>query len=126
MKLSDLSPESLAKIRTYRYDRIIEKHEGPEDWDDVLQYYDPEFLSVNGYSVLLPLDREHHPNITILRCIPSADGQTLTIFLKDTTYVEDPQYETFWAGFVAVCGKVPGEEFFIAMLYHEWFIVDHG
>lgn len=126
MKLSDLSPDTLSKIHAYRYDRIIEKHEGPEQWESVFEYYNPELLLVNGYPVLLPVDQEHFPNITILRCIPSADGQTLTIFLKDTTYGDGPQYETFWAGFVAVCEKVPGEQFFIATLYHEWFIIGHG
>lgn len=29
MKLSDLSAESLEKIKSVRWDRIIEKHEGP-------------------------------------------------------------------------------------------------
>lgn len=53
MKLANLSPDALAKIRARRYDRIIEKH------------------------------------------------------------------------FVAVCEKVPGEEFFIASLYHEWFIIEN-
>lgn len=125
MKLSDLSTSTLAKIRAYRYDRIIEKHEGPERWESVFEYDDPEFLLINDYPVLLPIGREHHPNITILRCIPSADDQTLTLFLKDTTYAEDPKYEHFWAGFVAVCEKVPGEEFFIATPYHEWFIIEN-
>ena len=50
---------------------------------------DPEFIEIAGYPVLLPVDREHHPNITILRCIASEDHPALTIFLKDTTYVTD-------------------------------------
>lgn len=123
MKLADLSPETLEKIKSCRYDRIIEKHEGPESWSAVLQYYHPEFLEVNGYDVLLPINRDRHPNITILRCIVSDDGQSLTIFLKDTTYVPDPRDEMFYAGFVAVCDKVPGEAFFLAIVYHEWFII---
>jgi hypothetical protein len=32
MRLADLSPERRAWLATARWDRIIEKHEGPEDW----------------------------------------------------------------------------------------------
>jgi hypothetical protein len=123
MRLSDLSPEVLRRLRSFRWDRIIEKHEGPEDWGSVLEYLHPDFLRVNGRDVLLPVDREHHPNITILRCIPSEDGQSLTLFLKDTTHVPDPRSEQFLAGFAAVCDRFPGEDFFVAVLYHEWFII---
>ena len=80
-------------------------------------------MSVKGYSVLLPIDRDHHPNITFLRCIVGDNGQTLTLFLKDTTFINDPEDEML-AGFVAVCDKMPGEDFYIAILYHEWFIIE--
>ncbi|MFQ5854505.1 MAG: hypothetical protein ACE5LU_02515 [Anaerolineae bacterium] len=124
MKLSDLRPEVVERIRSYRWDRFIEKHEGPEDWSSVLRFYDPEFVEINGYHVLLPVDRERHPNITILRCIVADNGQVLVLFLKDTTYVDDPKMEMFWAGRVAICEKIPGEEFFLTTFYHEWFMID--
>jgi hypothetical protein len=60
MKLSDLSPEILEKIKSVRWDRIIEKHEGPEDWESVLRYYEPEFLEIEGRWVLLPVERSRH------------------------------------------------------------------
>lgn len=120
MKLSDLSPETLEKIKSVRWDRIIEKHEGPETWKSVLRYSEPEFLEIDGRWVLLPVERSHHPNITILRTIWSADGKSLTLFLKDTTYDDDP----FFSGFVAVCDKVKNEDFFLAILYHEWFVIE--
>lgn len=125
MKLASLSPAALEKIKSWLWDRIIEKHEGPEDWNSTLKYYDPEFMLIDGRAVLLPVDRDQHPNISILRCIVSQDEQTLTLFLKDTTYVEDPEYEWFYAGFVAVCDRVPGEEFYLAIMYHEWFIFEN-
>jgi hypothetical protein len=125
MKISDLSSTAIEKIKSYRYDRIVEKHEGPWDWKDELKYHKPEFIETNGYHILLPRDQEHNPNITILRCIVSDDKQTLTIFLKDTTYVENPRNEFFDAGFVAVCEKVEGEDFYLAVLYHEWFMVEN-
>lgn len=124
MQFADVSPEALEKIKSYRFDRFIEKHEGPERWDWFLKFYDLEFLDVEGYPVLLPVPREHHPNITILRCIVGDGGRSLTIFLKDTTYVDRPEDELFWAGRLAVCDKVPGEAFYIAIVYHEWFMVD--
>jgi hypothetical protein len=122
MQLSELSSTTLEKIRSVRWDRIIEKHEGPEDWDAVLNYYEPEFLTLEGHSVLLPIEKSHHPNITILRTIFSSDGNVVTLFLQDTTY------DDHWSasGFMAVCEKVAGEPFFLATLYHEWFIIEQS
>lgn len=123
MQLADLSPAIIEKIKTFRYDRMIEKHEGPESWSSILAYYAPEFMLINGYDVLLPLEGERHPNITVLRCVVSSDEKTLTLFLKDTTYNPDPALEHFYVGRVAICDRVEGAEFFIAVFYHEWFIV---
>ncbi len=129
MKLSDLSIEALEKIKLVRWDRIIEKHEGPETWKDVLRFEEPEFLEIEGYSVLIPVDKSHHPNITILRSILSGDKKSITLFLSDTTFEEDP----FFSGFMAVCDtiedgcqghRVKGEDFFLAILYHEWFVIE--
>jgi hypothetical protein len=59
MKLSDLSPELIEKIKSVRWDRIIEKHEGSENWGSVLRYYEPEFLEIEGRWVLLLVERSH-------------------------------------------------------------------
>jgi hypothetical protein len=122
MKLADLSAETLEKIKLVKWDRIIEKHEGPESWESVLKYEEPEFLEVDGYSILLPVDKSHHPNISILRSIWSVDHYSVTLFLSDTTYEDDP----FFAGFMAVCDRLKDEEFFLAILYHEWFIIERA
>ena len=124
VQFKNLSKDTIEKIKSYRYDRIIEKHEGPEHWSSVIEYYNPEFIEIDKKPVLLPIDQEHHGNITILRTITDKEEKTITVFLKDTTYVEKPEDEWFEAGFVAICDKVPSEEFYIAILYHEWFIVD--
>ncbi len=129
MNLADLSPPVLEKIKALRYDRLVEKHEGPFDWRSELTYGDgPDFLDIAGRPVLLPVDRERHANIWVLRCLVSEDGRSLTVFLKDTTYAQDvePAMELFYAGFVAVCDQIPGESFFVATVYHEWFIVDNA
>jgi hypothetical protein len=123
MKIADLSQTTIDKIKSVRWDRIIEKHEGPEDWDSVLRWYEPEFLAIENHWVLLPVERSHHANITVLRTIVSQDGNVLTIFLKDTTnYGDDP----FMAGFLAICEKVAGEVFFLATVYHEWFVIERS
>ena len=123
MKLSDLSQETLEKIKSVRWDRIIEKHEGPEDWESVLRWQEPEFLIIEGHPVLLPVEKSHHANITILRTIASFDGNSLTIFLKDTTFYGD---DPFSAGYMAVCDRVADEGFFLTILYHEWFIIERS
>jgi len=121
VQISVLTPEVREKIKQYRYDRIIEKHEGPEDWARFLEYGEPEFLDLAGHDVLLPVGREHHPNIMLIRCVESHDGTVLTIFLWDTTY----GHEWYDSGFLAVCEKITGEEFYLATVYHEWFLVEN-
>jgi len=83
-------------------------------------------LLIAGRPVLLPVDRNRHQNITILRSIASEDGHSLTVFLKDTTHCPDPEQEIFWSGRMAVCDRMLGEDFFIAIVYHEWFIIDNA
>ncbi len=92
----------------------------------MLDIYHPDFLIIAGLPVLLPIDQKRHSNITILRSILSRDGDSLTVFLKDTTHYPDPEDELFWTGRIAVCDKVPGEEFFLAIVFHEWFVIDNG
>ena len=120
MKIADLDQDCSVAIKSVRWDGIIEKHEGPEDWESVLRWYDPEFMLIDGRSVLLPVERSRHDNITILRTIWSADGHSLTLFLKDTTYGDD------WltSGFMAVCDRMVDQAFYLAIVYHEWFIIE--
>ncbi len=120
MKLADLDANTLATIQAVRWDRIIEKHEGPATWASVLQWYDPEFMIIDGRAVLLPIAQSQHANITILRTIWSENHRSLTLFLQDTTY------DNHWAmsGFMAVCDRLDPHNFYLAILYHEWFIID--
>ena len=80
-------------------------------------------MPIDDRSVLLPVEKKHHSNITILRSIWSADGNSVTLFLMDTTYYKN---DPFMAGFMAVCDRVVDEEFFLAILYHEWFVIERA
>ena len=124
MKLAGLDRQVIGKIGRMRYDRIIEKHEGPERWQSLLEHGRPDFLPVDGKWVLLPVEQAHHKNITILRSFEDRQGQMLTLFLKDTTWTTRPQDEWFSAGFAAICQKPADEDFYVAILYHEWFIME--
>lgn len=123
MKVADLSPGTLERLKKWCWDRILRKHEGPDDWARTLAVRDPDFMTINSHEVLLPIPKDQHGNITILRCILSDDGNTLTIFLKDRTYAPTPEEEFFSGGFLAVCDKFPGEDFYVAIVYHNWFMV---
>ena len=125
MKLSDLPPDLIERIKPYRYDQIVGKHEGPWDWASVFKDFDPEFLRLGDYNVLLPVSRKQHPNIQLLRCVVGDGGKTLTLFLKDTTYTTSPPDEMFDAGRIAVCERFEEHEFFLASVYHEWFIISN-
>ena len=114
MKLSDLSPEAIEKIKRYHLDHIVEKHEG-WGWNTEIEFVAPDLLRVDGHDVLLPLREENVPNLTVVRCVASGDENLLTIFLRDTTYGTGVWQDAF----MAVCARVPGEEFYVAFLYHE-------
>ncbi len=141
MKLADLSEATRQKISKVRWDSIVEKHEGPFDWgcvldrDSVPDFFVagtdlsrfarkiedvPEFLIVDDRPILLPIPRKYHPNIEISRTIWSADGNSVTIFLTDTTFSTD----LFEIGYLAICDKVAGENFWLTILYHERFVIE--
>jgi hypothetical protein len=121
MKVADIPPDIRQRIAQRRFDRIIEKHEGPWPWEYWIADNRVEFLRVNTFEVLLPVEKEYHKNITILRCIVGDGGQVLTIFLKDITHESG-----IFAGRVAICEKEVGEQWYVATLYHEWFILDES
>ena len=84
MRLSDLRPARLAQLNQIRFDLMIEKHEGPEEWDGWRLQAGPEGCE----------------DITLVRApAVSSDGRTL--FLVDRTYGHDD----FFAGRIAICFK---------------------
>jgi len=137
-----VSAATRAAIAARYYDRFEEKHEGPWSWasylpgeraeasahDQVALFprESADFLRVAGHDVLLPIGRDHHPHLTILHTICSDDGRYLTVFLQDRTLeVRFPQYgENPVDHFLAICLKLPGDDFFLAVVYHEWLPVD--
>ncbi len=143
MKIKELSPTVLATLKNKRYDRIVEKHEGPETWswnlprseermEELRKMYKDsgfdfskdnhaEFIQIAGVDVLLPISSDHHANLTILHHFFSEDRHKLVLYIKDTTHDDD----AFGAGFVGICDKYLNEPFYIATLYHEWFIIDY-
>ncbi|MGH2607658.1 MAG: hypothetical protein ACRDHF_01100 [Tepidiformaceae bacterium] len=128
MALSDIRPETLELLRAWRYDRTIEKHEGPESWRSYLEHEEPAELIVNGRRMLIPVWWDERGEIIVLRWLVSQDESSITVFFKDMTlgkhYPADQ--EMFWAGFLAVCDRIPGDDVYAAVVYHEWFIIDNA
>ena len=129
MKLADLSAERRAWLATARWDRIIEKHEGPWRWRWDIAHDDPaderpDFLTLGGYEVLLPVPAAQHAKISPLWLLPSADGQVLTVFLKNMQWAEWYPGTAHWAevGFLAICERAPDADWYVAILYHEVFL----
>ena len=127
MENPGILPETIEFLTTWRYDRMIEKHEGPEDWVATFHWGGAGVFEYEGVRLLLPQIPDRIPNISVLRWFPSADGTTITVFLKDTSLAEyfpaDDQW--YWAGFVAICELVPTEPLYVATFYHEWYMVDN-
>jgi len=133
VKLKELDQKLIESIKISRFDQYIGKHEGPLNWEFLVQYRPPayiykevsvteddwaEFMEISGFQVLLPIARKQHKNVTIERCFPSADEKILTIFLIDSTWEsEDLLY------YLAVAERLPEQEWFITTLYHERYKV---
>lgn len=128
MRFAEIPGEVLETLKTWRYDRIIEKHEGPERWESYLKHNSADPVDVGGHPVLIPRWWEDPLDISVLRWYPSPDGNSLTVFFKDPTlgqyYSVDDEWS--WAGYLAVCDRVGDSELFAAVVYHEWFIVENA
>lgn len=140
MKLADLPPEvidDLSNEQQWRLDidpGFDTKHEFWMAWRHFLilpaqdSSFSPnpndelaEFLNFQGYNVLIPVPRNHHPDIQLIRLIPSLDQSTLTIFLHDSFHKE--WFEDSWRaryGFLAVADRYVkfGCDFYVASYYH--------
>ncbi len=114
------------------------KHEFFLSWQHFVRlpddrtYYQPteadlaEFLTWDGFTVLLPVPRSHHPNIALIRLIPSADQQTLTLFLHDSfhqSWFNNRRAARY--GFLAVADRYQkfGCDFYLASYYHFSYLI---
>lgn len=85
-----------------------------------------EFLVFEGYEVLLPVYRNHHPFIKLIRLIPSSDHQTLTLFIHDSFHQD--WFQDSWGaryGFLAIADRYQkfGCDFYIANYYHFSYLI---
>jgi hypothetical protein len=86
-----------------------------------------EFLNFNGFDVLLPVPRTHHPDIRLIRLIPSSDKLTLTIILHDSFHQD--WFRDSWGaryGFLAVADRYQkfGSDFYLANYYHFCYLLN--
>jgi hypothetical protein len=133
MHVAELPPAQHGWLLEQRYDRFVEKHEGPFGWGDLVDpkpYERPDgkggreavqpeaadFVRFDDYEVLLPVGRDHHAKLRRLRAVVGDDGRCLTLFLTDATSDPDPG-----AGRFAFCEKAPAGEWFVCTAWHEWY-----
>ena len=140
MKLAYVPPEVLADLRQgdrWRLDidpGFDSKHEFWMDWGHFLVADQSphsakqlaDFLTFDGFDILLPVPRSHHPYIRLVRLMPSADGNSLTLFLHDKFHRQ--WFQEAWAaryGFLAVADRYHnyGCNFFLANYYHFAYLV---
>jgi len=119
MKLSELSEEVREKIKSHSWEKIVGTPESSNPWGFVLDFENPEILDIEGYHVLLPMQKERFSTQTIRRCIPSADGNTLILSFQDLSYGDNSE-----PLFLAICDKLPGEELFLTTTLYESSFVD--
>ena len=111
MRFKGLSLETRKQISKSSYDRIVEKHEGPWTSDFLIRESLVEFLNVDGFDVLLPVESDPHPNIVCTRCLVAKEHRSLTVFLQDSTYDKG-----IFAGYLAVCEQFPGQDWYLAYI----------
>ncbi|UBF23681.1 hypothetical protein K9N68_18080 [Kovacikia minuta CCNUW1] len=145
MKLADLPKEvidDLCQEDSWRLDidpGFDAKHEFWMAWrhfvvlpEERPSYYEAteadlaDFLTFDGFEVLLPVPRSHHPHIERIRLIPSQGQQTLTLFLHDSFY--ESWFNDAWAaryGFLAVADRYQkfGCDFYLASYYHFSYLI---
>jgi hypothetical protein len=100
-------------VETYSVDTLIEKHEG-----DAYSYHkdDNRIALLQGFKVILPIWYRRESKINILKIAPSQDGSLLTIFLTDSSYIEND-------GFIAIAEKIPTTDIFITTHFHNsWHV----
>lgn len=124
MKLEELTPAVLEQLETVRFDRFSAQYEGLWDYKWWLKEEGAEFLQAAEHWVLLPTESRHWPHITFERVIESRDRRTLTLFGRDATFAGTGSDEDSTAGFLAVCEKFPGQEFFVATFYHDRYLIE--
>lgn len=140
MKLADLPPDVIDDLSSEQRGQLDidpgfdSKHEFWMAWrrflvpcssDDEQEL--AEFLNFDGFDVLLPVPRNHHPFIKLIRLIPSSDEKTLTIFLHDSFH-EDWFKDQLGAryGFLAVADRYQkfGCDFYLANYYHFSYLIN--
>jgi hypothetical protein len=120
ISINDLDEEAVTRIGSFRCDCLVEQHEGPWTWQRLVQDNAVDFVSIRGWNVLLPVGREHHASLEPVRCIFSEDAETMTLFLRDMTCDAGLSSDR-----LAVCERFPGEDWYIAVFYHEWTLIDN-
>ena len=142
MKLVDLPAEVLDDLcdDSWRLDitpTFESKHEFWMQWSHFLRLREPypgereedrpseanlaEFMTLGGYEVLLSVERVQHAHIHLIRLMPSADGQSLTLFLHNAfhrQYMGEQWVSRY--GFLAVADRYQrfGCDFYLASYYH--------
>ena len=127
LKVADLTPEQLAKFSWWRCDQLYEKHESWGNWESDLQYNSGQFVDIGGKAVLLPHLPEDPSKLLVDDYSLSDDQRVITIFLRDYTFVDDPDNPDRWddmsSGYVAICYQPQGESFYVAVVYHSRYVV---
>jgi len=145
MKLTDLPQEAIADLcqdDDWRLDidpGFDSKHEFWMVWRHFIAFSEhpspiyekkiedlAEFINFNGFDILLPVSRSHHPHIQLIRLIPSVDSSSLTLFLHDSFYQD--WFTDSWGaryGFLAVADRYQkfGCDFYLASYYHFSYLI---
>ena len=124
MKFAEVSDDIRGKIASWRWDRIIEKHEGPHSWESTLRYSDVDFLEVEEKQILLPLDSEQRNQLEIRKIMTTQSQNEVILYLINHWYKQFG-YKEQHCGFIAICEKFPEQNFFVATAYHEWFVIEN-
>ena len=119
--LDDLPTDTISKIAKCGYDHFYEGKHETEHWEySVLKRANVEFMNVANFNVLLPINKEYHKNIIIVRAIIARDKSSIVVLLRDTTFNDsEDEYFGKGQGIIAVCDRFPDEDFYITTLYHE-------
>jgi len=121
--LAHLSREQRNWLHSVTFERVDGLTTGNRwaNWVDGAAHDRADFLSLNGYDILLPIEARHHPYIHVVQSMMSADQDVLVLFVKDTTFAAESGLDPtdVWVAYFALCIRAPSSNWYVAVAFHE-------
>jgi hypothetical protein len=126
LSVADLEPDVRERLGHYTLDVLLDDKRERWSWSHILPR-SAAFLDLNDYAVLCPVWTK--PQFTVERLFIDASGNALVFYVRDRAVVDrlsanqemrmNEALDDFFTCFFVACVRVPEQDFFITIAYHE-------